>query len=161
MNYPTHDLELAALVFALKRWRHYLYGVHVDVFIVHKSLQYVFTKKEWNLGQRRWVEFLKDYDMSVHYHPRKANLVSYSLSRLSMCSVTRVEEQRKELVKEVHRLAHLGFCLMSILDSGATVQNRENSSLVVEIKDKIVIQSCLNLRVEFIIKEWSFLLKGR
>ncbi|WMV58989.1 hypothetical protein MTR67_052374, partial [Solanum verrucosum] len=68
-NYPTHDLELAAVVFALKIWRHYLYGVHVDVFTDHKSLQYVFTQKDLNLRQRRWLEFLKDYDMSVHYHP--------------------------------------------------------------------------------------------
>ena len=62
---PTHDLELAAVVFALKIWRHYLYGVHVNVFIDHKSLQYVFTQKELNLRQRRWLEFLKNYDMSV------------------------------------------------------------------------------------------------
>ncbi|WMV25700.1 hypothetical protein MTR67_019085 [Solanum verrucosum] len=70
-NYPTHDLELAAVVFALKIWRHYLYGVHVDVFTDHKSLQYVFTQKDLNLRQRRWLEFLKDYDMSVHYHSGK------------------------------------------------------------------------------------------
>ncbi|WMV46412.1 hypothetical protein MTR67_039797 [Solanum verrucosum] len=59
-NYPTHDLELAAVVFALMIWRHYLYGVHVDVFTDHKSLQYVFTQKELNLRQRRWLELLKD-----------------------------------------------------------------------------------------------------
>ncbi|WMV56467.1 hypothetical protein MTR67_049852, partial [Solanum verrucosum] len=75
-NYPTHDLELAAVVFALKIWRHYLYGVHVDIFIDHKNLQYVFTQKDLNLRQRRWLEFLKDYDMSVHYHPGKANVVA-------------------------------------------------------------------------------------
>ena len=67
-NYPTHDLEPAALVFALKIWKHYLYGVHVNVFIDHKSLQYVFTKKELNLRQKTCLEFLKDYDISVHYH---------------------------------------------------------------------------------------------
>ena len=65
-NYQTHDLELAAVVFALKIWRHYLYSVHVDVFTDHKSLQYVFTQKELNLPQRRWLEFLNDYYMSVH-----------------------------------------------------------------------------------------------
>ena len=75
-NYPTHDLELAAVVFALKIWRHYLYGVHVDVFTDHKSLQYVFTQKELNLRQRRWQEFLKYYDMNVLYHPSKANVVA-------------------------------------------------------------------------------------
>ena len=75
-NYPTHDLELAAVVFALKIWRHYLYGVHVDVFTDHKSLQYVFTHKDLNLRQRRWLELLKEYDMSVMYHPGKANVVA-------------------------------------------------------------------------------------
>jgi len=68
-NYPTHVLELAAVVFALKIWRHYLYGVHVDVFTDHKSLQYVFKQKDLNLCQRRWLELLKDYD------PSKANVV--------------------------------------------------------------------------------------
>ena len=66
-NYPTHDLELAAVVFALKIWRHYLYRVHVDVFTDHNSLQYVFYLKDLNLHQRRWLELLKDYDMSVLY----------------------------------------------------------------------------------------------
>ena len=62
-NYLTHDLEIRTVVFALNIWRHYLYGVHVDVFTDHKSLQYVFTQKELNLRQRRYLEFLKDYDM--------------------------------------------------------------------------------------------------
>ena len=70
-NYPNHDLELAALVFALKIWRHYMYGVHVHVYNDHKSLQYVFTQKELNRCQRRCLELLKDYDMSVHYYPGK------------------------------------------------------------------------------------------
>lgn len=68
-NYPTHDLELLAVVFALKIWWHYLYGVHVDIFSNHKSIQYMFTQKE--LWQRRWLDLLKDYDMSLHYHPGK------------------------------------------------------------------------------------------
>ncbi|KAH0669578.1 hypothetical protein KY285_023739 [Solanum tuberosum] len=99
-NYPTHDLELAAVVFALKIWRHYLYGVHVDIFTDHKNLQYVFTQKDLNLRQRRWLEFLKDYDMSVHYHPGKANVVADALSRVSMGSLAHVEEGSKELAKE-------------------------------------------------------------
>ena len=74
--------------------------------------------------------------MNVHYHLGKENVVAYSLRRLSMGSVAHVEEQRKELVKDVHRLAHLGVCLMSISESGVTVQNGEESSLVVEVKEK-------------------------
>ena len=64
-NYPSRDLKLAAVVFALKIWRHYLYGVHVDVFNDHKSLQYVFTQKDLNLRQRIWLELLKYYDIIV------------------------------------------------------------------------------------------------
>ena len=73
-NYLTHDLELAAVVFALKQWRHYLYGVKCEVYTDHRSLQYVFTQKDLNLRQRRWMELLKDYDMTILYHPGKAKL---------------------------------------------------------------------------------------
>ena len=113
-----------------------MYGAHVDVFTDHKRLHYVFTQKELNLRQRRCLEFLKDYDMSVHYHPGKANVVSDALRRFSMGSVAHVEEKRKDLVKDVHRLARLGVRLMSISHSGVTVQNREESSLVVVFHEK-------------------------
>ncbi|KAH0678933.1 hypothetical protein KY284_020018 [Solanum tuberosum] len=135
-NYLTHDLELAAVVFALKIWRHYLYGVHVDVFIDHKSLQYVFIQKELNLCQRRCLQFLKDYDMSVHYYLGKENVVADALSRQSMGSVAHVEEERKELEKDVHKLARLRVHLMSILDGGVTIQNASESSLVMVVKEK-------------------------
>ena len=68
-NYATHDLELATVVFALKQWRHYLYGVKCEVYMDHRSLQYVFTQKDLNLRQRRWMELLKDYDITILYHP--------------------------------------------------------------------------------------------
>ena len=80
----------------------WLIGVHVDVYIDHKSLQYVFTQKELNLRQRRWLELLKDYYINVLYHPGKANVVLYALSRMSMGSVAHVPNDKKELVKEVH-----------------------------------------------------------
>ena len=79
-NYPTLDLELAAVVFALKQWRHYLYGVKCKVYTDHRSLQYVFTQKDLNLRQRRWME-LKDYGITILYHPGKANIVADALSR--------------------------------------------------------------------------------
>ncbi|KAA3480774.1 DNA/RNA polymerases superfamily protein [Gossypium australe] len=81
VNYPTHDLELAAVVFALKIWRHYLYGERSIVYTDHKSLKYLLTQKDLNLRQRRWVELLKDYDCSIEYHPGKANVVADALSR--------------------------------------------------------------------------------
>jgi hypothetical protein len=68
-NYPTHDLELAAVVFVLKVWRHYLFGSRFEVFSDHKSLKYLFDQKELNMRQRRWLEFLKDYDFELSYHP--------------------------------------------------------------------------------------------
>ena len=80
-NYSTHDLELAAVVFTLKIWRHYLYGVPYQIFTDHKSLQYIFTQKELNLRQRRWLELIRDYDCTIEYHPRKANVVADALSR--------------------------------------------------------------------------------
>ena len=83
----------------------------------------MFTQKELNLRQRRWLDFVKDYDMSVHYLPGKAYVVEDALSRLYMGSVAHVKEERKELAKDVHRLARLGVLLMSISDGGVTVQN--------------------------------------
>jgi len=81
-----------------------LYGVHVDVFTNHKSLQYVFNQKDLNLRQRRWLELLKDYDISVLYHPSKVNVVAVALSQLPMGCVAHIEDN-KELVRDVHRLA--------------------------------------------------------
>jgi ribonuclease HI len=78
-----HDLELAAVVHALKIWRHYLIGHKCDIYTDHKSLKYIFTQSELNLRQRRWLELIKDYDLKVHYHPGKANVVADALSRKS------------------------------------------------------------------------------
>ncbi|KAL4388441.1 hypothetical protein GQ457_09G016770 [Hibiscus cannabinus] len=80
LNYPTHDLELVAIVFAFKIWRHYLYGEKCHMFTVHKSLKYLLTQKDLNLRQRRWMELLKDYDLVIDYHPGKANVVADALS---------------------------------------------------------------------------------
>ncbi|KAA0063711.1 DNA/RNA polymerases superfamily protein [Cucumis melo var. makuwa] len=82
-NYPTHDLELAAVVLALKIWRHYLFGEKCHIFTDHKSLKYIFYQKELNLRQRRWLELIKDYDCTIEYHPGKANVVEDALSRKS------------------------------------------------------------------------------
>ena len=82
-NYPTHDLEMAAVVFALEIWRHYLYGVTCEIYTDHKSLKYIFQQRDLNLRQRRWLELLKDYDCSILYHPGKANVVADALSRKS------------------------------------------------------------------------------
>ena len=70
-NYPTHDLDIAVMVFALKIWRHYLYGVTYEIYTDHKSLKYIFQQRDLILRQRRWMELLKDYDCSILYHPVK------------------------------------------------------------------------------------------
>ena len=80
-NYTTHDLELGAVVFALRIWRHYLYGTKCTVFTDHKSLQHILNQKELNMRQRRWIELLADYDCEIRYHPGKANVVADALSR--------------------------------------------------------------------------------
>ncbi|GJY44924.1 putative reverse transcriptase domain-containing protein [Tanacetum coccineum] len=80
-NYTTHDLKLGAVLFALKMWRHYLYGTRCTVFTDHKSLQHILDKKELNMRQRRWLELLSDYDCDIRYHPGKANVVHDALSR--------------------------------------------------------------------------------
>ncbi|KAD7479605.1 hypothetical protein E3N88_02741 [Mikania micrantha] len=93
-TYPTHDLELAAVVFALKIWRHYLYGSKFMIFTDHKSLKYFFTQKELNMRQRRWLELLKDYDCEILYHPGKANVVADALSRKEECSPIKVKAMK-------------------------------------------------------------------
>ena len=76
VNYPTHDLELATMVHALKIWRHYLLGNKVHIYTDHKSLKYIFTQSKLNMRLRRWMEIINDYNLEVHYHPRKANVVA-------------------------------------------------------------------------------------
>ena len=82
-NYPTHNMELAVVVFALNIWRYYLYGEEFEVFSDHKSLKYNFTQRDLNMRQRRWMEFLEDYDFTLNYYPGKANVVGDALSRKS------------------------------------------------------------------------------
>ncbi|TKC13482.1 hypothetical protein FA727_23570 [Robertmurraya kyonggiensis] len=82
-NYPTHDLELAAVVHALKIWRHYMIGKRCRIFTDHKSLKYIFTQKDLNLRQSRWLELINDFDLDIRYHPGKANVVADALSRKS------------------------------------------------------------------------------
>ncbi|GJR43128.1 putative reverse transcriptase domain-containing protein [Tanacetum coccineum] len=78
-NYTTHDLELGAVVFALKIWRHYLYGIKSVIYTDHKSLQHIFSQKELNMRQHRWIELFSDYDCEIHYHPSKENVVADAL----------------------------------------------------------------------------------
>jgi hypothetical protein len=86
-NYLTHDLELVVVVFTFKVWQHYLYGVRFEMFNDHKSLKYLSDQKELNMRQRRWMEYLKDFDFECKYHPGKANKVADALSQKEMHKV--------------------------------------------------------------------------
>ena len=114
-NYPTHDLKLAAVVFALRIWRHYLYGVPCRIFTDHKSLQYQFMQKELNMRQRRWIELIKDYECTIEYHPGKANMVADALSRRPMSSISHL---RAVHLPRLIELRSLGVRL-ELTDSGA------------------------------------------
>ncbi|GJT11639.1 reverse transcriptase domain-containing protein [Tanacetum coccineum] len=89
-NYTTHDLELGAVVFALKTWRHYLYGTKSVIYTDHKSLQHIFDQKDLNMRQRRWIELFSDYECEIRYHPGKANVVADALSRKERVKPRRV-----------------------------------------------------------------------
>jgi hypothetical protein len=103
-NYPTHDLELAAIVHALKIWRHYMIGNKCKIFTDHKSSKYIFTQKELNLIQRRWLELIKDYDLEIQYHPGKANIVADALSRKGQVNNITTHLMSQELCSEMEQL---------------------------------------------------------
>ena len=131
-NYPTHDLELAAVVFAIKILRHYLYGVLCQIFIDHNSLQYIFTLKELNLRQRRWLELIKDYDCTIEYHPGKANVVVDGLSRKPKGSYAYLQTVYLLLLIE---LRYLGVQLQ-VADTGTLFASFYDRPLLVDqIKD--------------------------
>ncbi|GKD64564.1 putative reverse transcriptase domain-containing protein, partial [Tanacetum coccineum] len=89
-NYTTYDLELGAVVFALKTWRHYLYGTKSVIYTDHKSIQHIFNQKELNICQRIWTELFSDYNCKIRYHLGKANVVVDALSRKERVKPRRV-----------------------------------------------------------------------
>ncbi|RVX00153.1 Retrovirus-related Pol polyprotein from transposon 17.6 [Vitis vinifera] len=130
-NYPTHDLELAVVVFALKIWRHFLFGETCEIFTDHKSLKYLFSQKELNMRQRRWIELLKDYDCIIQYHPGKANVVADALNRKLVGSLAAIRGYQRQLLEELRSL-QVHFRVMGL---GALVANfRVQPDLVGRIK---------------------------
>ena len=130
-NYATHDLELAAVVFTLKIWRHYLYGKEFEVYLNRKSLKYVFSQKDLHLQQRRWMEFMKDYDFSVYYYPGKANVVVDAQSRKSAQMTSLTAEKR--LMEEVE---DLDVNLWSINSKVLLGSFRVQPELIQRVKDR-------------------------
>ena len=144
MNYATHDLDLAAVVHALKTWRHYLIGNHCDVYTDHKSLKYIFTQKELNLWQRRWLELIKDYDMKLHYHPGKANVVADALNRKSYANTLASKGLSKELAEDLRELrleiVPRGFVATMEVQStllGKIRETKKDDKEIAEIKEKM------------------------
>jgi hypothetical protein len=121
VNYPVYDLELAAVVFALRVWRHYLYGSWVQIFTDHKSLRYLMTQKELNIPQRRWVELIKDYDCVIDYHPGRANVVADALSPKVKTMNAQWEDWDEKELLELRKI-------------DAQVEAGPNESLVAQLK---------------------------
>jgi hypothetical protein len=141
-NYHTHDLELAAVVHALKMWRHYVMGTHCNIFTDHKSLKYIFTQVDLNMRHRRWLELIKDYDLEVHYHPGKANVVADALSRKSQCNCVMMDSRINTLCDKLSKMK------IEVIPSGAL------SHIFVEttLQDQIIMAQLSDKGVQ-IIKE--------
>jgi hypothetical protein len=130
-HYLTHDLELAAVVHALKIWRHYLMGKSCELYMDHKRLKYIFTQSNLNLRQRRWLELIKDYDLGINYHLGKANVVANTLSQRSHVSQLVVNSMPFELCEEFDKLN------LRIVANTEAMEMEVGSSLLQEIwRDK-------------------------
>jgi hypothetical protein len=128
VNYLTHDMELATVVHALKIWRHYLMGKWCELCTDHKSLKYIFTQSNLNHWQRRWLEFIKDYDLEINYHPGKANVVAEALSHRSHVSQLVVDSMPFELCEEFDKLN------LRIVANTKATKMEVGSSLLQEIR---------------------------
>jgi hypothetical protein len=140
INYYTHDLELAAVVHTLNIWRHYLMGNHCNIFTDHKSLKYIFTQSDLNMRQRRWLELIKDYDLEVHYHPRKANVVADALSRKVHCNHLELEPVSDSLCEDMRKLN------LEVVDQGNLYALAAESNLY----DRIVTTQCNDEDIQII-----------
>jgi hypothetical protein len=103
-NCPTHDLELATVVHALKIWRHYVIGHRCVIYSDYKSLKYIFTQIDLNLRQHRWLELIKDYDVGINYHPGMANVIADALTHKKYCSAAIARRVQLELCQEIRYL---------------------------------------------------------
>ncbi|XP_059288219.1 uncharacterized protein LOC132041524 [Lycium ferocissimum] len=133
-NYPTHDLELASVVFALKMRVTIFMVSRVKSILDHKSLQYIFKQRDLDLRQRRWLELLKDYDLTILYHPSKANVVEDALSRKSMGSLARFTAEERPMAKDIQELANRGVRIDHIVQGRLFAVMVAQSSLVGQVK---------------------------
>ncbi|KAK1628506.1 hypothetical protein QYE76_002821 [Lolium multiflorum] len=148
-NYPVHDLELAAVVYALKSWRQFLYGSKCELYTDHKSLKYFFTQKELNMRQKRWLELIKDYDLKINYTPGKANVVADALSRKSTENQPTEWEIPKELRKELEE-AQILFIQGD--DKGSIATMRIMDEMYSDLKYEIIRKQADDLFIQEEIK---------
>jgi hypothetical protein len=178
-NYSTHDLELATVVHALKIWRHYLLGNICHLYTDHKRLKYIFTHSELNMRQRRWLELIKDYDLEIHYHSGKANVVADALSRKASCHCLTIRTPDTTLCQEMEKL-NLGtiqqgtltnvklesVLLQRIIDAQRTDKGmkyiyekievgkancfRKDNQGVIWFKDRIVVRKYVEIRQQIL-----------
>jgi hypothetical protein len=134
-SYPTHDLELAAVIHALKIWRHYLMGTHCNIYTDHKSLKYIFTQTELNMRQRRWLELIKDYDLEVHYHHGKANVVADALSCKTQCHCLTIDSHVTTLCDELSKLS-MGVVSPGTLDYVSVETTLQDQIIMTQLSDK-------------------------
>jgi hypothetical protein len=152
-NYSTHDIELAAVVHALKIWRHYLIENKCKIYIDHKSLKYIFTQPDLNLRQRRWLELIKDYNLEIHYHPGKANVVADALSQKAYCH--HLVTQESELCEEMRKLnliivphsLNYNLSVCPILDDQIKEAQKDDEELT-KIKAQTGENKALDFRVD-------------
>ena len=148
-NYLTHDLELAAIVFALKIWRHYFYGEKCFIYTDHKSLKYLPLQLELNLRQRRWMELIKDYDCVIDYHPGKANVVADALSRKSV--------QTLQALKSHLSLSNDGAIVAELMARPNMLNQVQEAQKSDEKISAIVSQNRMGKETEFSVNEDRFL----
>jgi hypothetical protein len=137
-HYPTHDLELAAVVHALHTWRHYLLGNVIHIFTNHKSLKYFFTQYDLNMRQRRWLELIKDYNLEIHYHPSKLNVVVDVLSRKAHCNyLPAVSISREESSVRITPLMTQYNVTLTLVLRGEIIAAQSNDEGVAHIKSRL------------------------
>jgi hypothetical protein len=157
-NYLTHHLELAVVVCALKIWRHYLIRNKCEIYTDNKSLKYIFTQPDLNLRQRRWLELIKDYNLEIHYHPSKANVVANALSRKAYCH--HLVTQESELCEEMRKLnltivphsLNYNLSVCPILDDQIKKAQKDDEELM-----RIKAQTGENKAPDFIVDQYGTL----
>ena len=145
-NYPTHDMELAAVVFSLKIWHHYLFGEEFEAYSDHKSPKYIFTRRDLNIRQRRWMEFLEDYDFTLHYHPGKVNVVAGALSWKSRGALASIASREWKMLETVGQFGlqyseqsqgTLGSLVATLSLLSRVIESQCQDAEIVSIRDRV------------------------